>query len=101
MFKRKIKVKEFSDTLKLERALMKRYGNTPQDKECIKHLCFARNVAERVAVHYNNTKNKEDFYAAVLCDKNLETAWGYATVEKYYSYLVNNYGMYKERTRRN
>lgn len=78
------------DTIKLQDKIMQKYCDTEIDKEIIKALCFACNIAEVVEVHFNNTHNKTEFYREILNNHNIDFSAGYQTLFKYYSYLVED-----------
>lgn len=78
------------DTLTLKDKLMTTYCDNELDEEIITWLCFARNVAEKVEVHYNNTNNKVEFYRSILADKSLTGTEGYKCLYKHYPYLMVN-----------
>lgn len=75
------------DTLVLQDKIMQKYCNSKIDEEIITSLCFARNIAEVVKIHFENTNNKSEFYRSVLNDESISFSQGYKTLEKYYSFL--------------
>lgn len=77
------------DTLTLKDLLMSSYCQNEADEEIINWLCFARNVAEKVAIHLNNTNNKVEFYRSILSDTSLSETEGYKCLYKHYHYLMN------------
>lgn len=78
------------DTITLEAILMKKFCENDNDAKIIQHLCFARNVAEKVAEHYHNTKDKQDFYRSILNDKSLGFSLGYQTLKEMYPNLIDD-----------
>lgn len=78
------------DTIKLKEKIMAKYCDTEIDKEIITTLCFARNIAEVVEVHFDNTHNKAEFYREILNNHGIDFSAGYQTLFKYYSYLVED-----------
>ena len=79
---------DIKDTVVLQDAIMERYAHNNYDEEIIRTLCFARNIAEKVAFHFNNTNNKVEFYRSVMNDKSIAFSEGYKALIKYYSYLM-------------
>lgn len=75
------------DTVALQDVLTAEYCHNEIDKEVIRYLCFARNVAEKVAEHYQKTNNKVEFYRSILADDSLKGTEGYKCLEKHYYYL--------------
>lgn len=78
------------DTIKLQDKIMQKYCDTEIDKEIITALCFARNIAEVVEVHFNKTNNKTEFYREILNNHSIDFSVGYQTLFKYYSYLTED-----------
>lgn len=79
---------DIKDTVVLQDAIMQRYAHNSHDEEIIRTLCFARNIAEKVAYHFNNTNNKVEFYRSVMNDNSIAFSEGYKALIKYYSYLM-------------
>lgn len=79
---------DIKDTVVLQDAIMQRYAHNNHDVEIIRTLCFARNIAEKVAYHFNNTNNKVEFYRSVMNDNSIAFSEGYKALIKYYSYLM-------------
>lgn len=80
---------DINGMVSLQDVIMEKYAHSTCDEEIIKTLCFARNIAEKVAFYFYNTNNKVEFYRSILNDKSIAFSEGYQTLEKYYSYLMN------------
>ncbi len=78
------------DTVALQDILMSVYCQNETDKEVIELLCFARNVAEKVAEYFKSTHNKVEFYRCILADKSLVGTMGYECLKKHYYYLMED-----------
>lgn len=76
-------------TIDLQDKITITYGDTEKDIEIIRALCFARNIAEVVADHFEKTHNKTEFYKSILNDKSISFSVGYEAVKKEYGYLLN------------
>ncbi len=63
------------------------YNDNEMDNSIIKNICFATNIAEKVAVHFNNTFNKVEFYRAILNDDTLKNTMAQDEVKKHYGFL--------------